>query len=66
MKDTTEVANKVVYSLRNTKRGHSLLSFLSYLVSAHSVSRIARSIESEIHKWIDESLFAMTMRRRNL
>ncbi|KAF7806447.1 Coatomer beta subunit [Senna tora] len=52
----TDLKN-LVDSLRNTKRGLSLLSFLSRRVSAHSVSRIAGSIESEIQKWIDrESL----------
>ncbi|KAK4257446.1 hypothetical protein QN277_007033 [Acacia crassicarpa] len=43
----------LVESHRNTKRGLGLGSFLRRRTSAHSISRIAGSIESEIQKWID-------------
>ncbi|KAI9117248.1 hypothetical protein K1719_011414 [Acacia pycnantha] len=43
----------LVESHRNTKGGLGLGSFLRRRTSAHSISRIAGSIESEIQKWID-------------
>ncbi|XP_028778247.1 uncharacterized protein LOC114734771 [Neltuma alba] len=43
----------LVESLRNTKGGLGLRSFLARRTSAYSISRIAGSIESEIQKWID-------------
>ncbi|KAL3744403.1 hypothetical protein ACJRO7_013642 [Eucalyptus globulus] len=40
-------------SAQPKSRGHGLGSFLARRASAHSISRVAESIESEIQAWID-------------
>ena len=51
----------LVETLKNSRRRHSIRSFLTRRVSTHSISRVAGSIESEIQAWIDrESIETLT------